>query len=127
MPKFSAFTGDASAAKNDWCEEHGVPESECVECQPDLLPRGSGFGWCKTHGVADCPLEHPEVTQLKDKPRITPDDLARAERALALAERPENNSKCKLHLRRIQFTSEEALEKAGIEVEPVWEAPMVEF
>src|SRR5439155_16166333 len=42
-------------------------------------------------------------------------------------ERPENNSKCKLHLRRIQFASKEALEKAGIDVEPVWEAPMVEF
>src|SRR5262249_52271967 len=84
------------------------------------------FGWCRKHGIPDCPLEHPEVAQLQQKPHISPADLARAERALALAERPENNSKCKTHLRRIQFASQEAVEKAGVEVAPAWEAPVVE-
>lgn len=45
---------------------------------------------------------------------------------LDFAERPENNNKCPLHERRIQFVSKEAVEKAGIDVEPVWTAPMVE-
>ena len=39
---------------------------------------------------------------------------------------PENNSKCMLHEHRIQFVSQEAVEKAGIEVETVGTAPVVE-
>jgi len=57
---------------------------------------------------------------------VSAEDKARAKRALVLAERPENNSKCKLQKRRIQFVSAAAVDKAGIEVEPVWQAPMVE-
>ena len=41
LPKFSALTGNGTAARDDWCEEHSVPESQCVECYPDLLPRRS--------------------------------------------------------------------------------------
>jgi cobalt-zinc-cadmium efflux system membrane fusion protein len=126
LPKFSALAGRADEAKEDWCSEHGVPESQCVECKPGLLPRPKAIGWCKLHGVHECPLCHPEVAQLKTTPQIPPADRARAERALGLAERPENNSRCKLHLRRIQYASPEAVEKAGIDVEPVWTAPVVE-
>jgi cobalt-zinc-cadmium efflux system membrane fusion protein len=57
---------------------------------------------------------------------VTQDDLARAARALALTPRAENNSKCGLHERRIQFASAEAAQKAGVEVEPVWTAAVVE-
>src|SRR5207249_7001821 len=46
---------------DDWCEEHGVPESICVECNKDLLPKEQEYGWCKVHGVAECPIDHPEV------------------------------------------------------------------
>jgi membrane fusion protein, heavy metal efflux system len=126
IPRFSSLAGAADEEKDDWCSEHGVPESQCVECNPELLPRPKAFGWCKLHGVHECPLEHPEVAQLKAPPEITAADLERAKRALDFAERPENNSKCKLHERRIQFISKEAVEKAGIEVEPVWTAPVVE-
>jgi cobalt-zinc-cadmium efflux system membrane fusion protein len=118
--------GSAAKEKDDWCAEHAVPESQCVECNPDLLPRGKEFGWCKRHGVSECPFEHPEVAQLKGRPQVTPADLSRAQRALDLAPRPENNSKCKLHRRRIQFASQEAVEKAGLDIAPVWEAPVVE-
>src|SRR5262249_35113352 len=45
---------------------------------------------------------------------------------LDFAERPENNTRCKLHQRRIQFASKEAVEKAGIDVTTVWESPVVE-
>jgi membrane fusion protein, heavy metal efflux system len=126
LPKFSSLAGQNADAKDDWCSEHGVPESQCVECRPDLMPRPKAIGWCRLHGVHECPLCQPELAQTKTIPQITAADLARAKRALDLAERPENNSKCKLHLRRIQYVSQEAVEKAGIDVEPVWTAPMVE-
>lgn len=126
MPKFSVLTGNGQATQDDWCAEHAVAESVCVECKPDLFPKGKEFGWCKQHGIPECPLDHPEVAQLKVKPEVSPDDLARAQRALAFAPRSENSSKCKLHLRRIQFASKEAAAKAGVEVEPVWLAPIIE-
>lgn len=126
LPKFSSFTGGAAEGKDVWCDEHSVPESECVECNVDLMPRPKSFGWCKVHGVHDCPLEHPEVAQVAGRARVTADDLDRAKRALEFASRPENSNLCKLHDRRIQFASPAAVEKAGVEVEPVWTASMVE-
>lgn len=127
VPKFSSLTGATEAnAKDDWCSVHSVPDSQCVECKPGLMPRQKTAGWCKLHGVHECPLEHPEIAQTRYQPQITGADLARAQRALDCAERPENNSKCNMHQRRIQFMSQEAVEKAGIEVEPVWTASLVE-
>src|SRR5438105_1522344 len=38
IPKFSSLRGADATGKDDWCEEHGVPESQCVECQPELMP-----------------------------------------------------------------------------------------
>jgi membrane fusion protein, heavy metal efflux system len=126
LPQFASLTGTASERKDDWCSEHTVPESQCVECNPGLMPRPKAPGWCRVHGIHECPLEHPEIAQTQYRPQVSASDMERARRALAFAERPENNSKCKLHQRRIQFTSQEAVEKAGIEVEPVWTAPVVE-
>ena len=126
LPKFSALTGKPAEEKNDWCDAHAVPESACVECNPGLLPKDTEFGWCKLHGIPECPLDHPELAQLPAQPRVSEADRARTEHALASAERPENSSKCKLHLRRIQFASKEAVEKAGIDVAPAWQAPIVE-
>ena len=126
VPSFATLTGSEAKEKDDWCGEHAVPESQCVECNPDLLPRGKDYGWCRKHGISNCPFEHPEIAQLKAAPKIAPADLERAQRALDFLPRPENNSKCKLHHRRIQFASQEAVEKAGIDVAPVWESPVVE-
>lgn len=126
MPKFSALTGNGQVEKDDWCAEHAVAESVCVECKPDLFPKGKEFGWCAEHGIPECPLEHPEVAQLQVKPQVSADDLARAQRALTFAPRPENSSKCKHHLRRIQFASKEAADKAGVEVRPAWEDQIIE-
>jgi cobalt-zinc-cadmium efflux system membrane fusion protein len=126
VPRFSGLVSGAREAKDDWCAVHGVPESQCVECNPGLFPRLKSFGWCKVHGVHECPLEHPELAQMSISPRIAAADLARATRALNFAERPENNRKCKLHERRIQFVSQDAVEKAGIDVAPVWTASVVE-
>jgi cobalt-zinc-cadmium efflux system membrane fusion protein len=126
LPKFAELSGSDGENKDDWCAEHAVPESLCVACNPDLLPRDKSYGWCRVHGIHECPLEHPDLAQLKYTPRVAPDDFERARKALAFADRPVNSSKCKLHLRRIQFASEEAVVRAGIQVAAAWEAPMVE-
>jgi len=125
IPKFSSLTGHADDEQSGWCSEHNVPESQCVECNPDLLPKPKCLGWCKSHGVHDCPFCHPEVAQIKGQPQVTTVALARAKRP-ELEQWPENNSKCMLHEHRIQFVSQEAVEKAGIEVELVGTAPVVE-
>ena len=126
MPKFSALLGAEEATVADWCEEHNVPESQCVECNKTLSPVGTDYGWCATHGIMQCPLEHPDVVQLKSPPSITPAMLERAQRAIALRPRQENNSRCSLHMKRIQFASPEAVEKVGVDIAIVGERPVVE-
>jgi multidrug efflux pump subunit AcrA (membrane-fusion protein) len=126
LPTFSAMTGNGAASRDDWCEEHGVPELQCVECHPVLLPRGKDYGWCKEHGVHDCPLCHPEVAQLKQTPMVTDADRQRAAKTLASASRPENNALCTNYRRRIQFASLDAVKKAGVDVALVDRRPIVE-
>ena len=100
--------------------------SECIECNAKLLPPLTDYGWCAEHGIAQCPLHHPDMAQLKDTPVITAADIDRANRALALLPRPENNSHCKHYQRRIQFASIEAIDKAGIDIAVVDQRPLVE-
>ncbi|MGA2257381.1 MAG: efflux RND transporter periplasmic adaptor subunit [Thermoguttaceae bacterium] len=116
LPGFSALIRNDGAEREDWCEEHGVPESQCVECHPELLPQGKDYGWCKEHGIQNCPLCHPDVAQLKQTPVVTGADRARAVRAMSSATGPENNPICKHYRRRIQFASLEAVKKAGVDV-----------
>ena len=104
LPKFSSLFGNKQAVE-DWCKEHNVPESQCIECNKALLPPAKDYGWCKEHGVAQCPLDHPDVAQFKVTPVVTAQELERAKRALALRPRAENNSRCTLHEQRIQFAS----------------------
>ncbi|MGA2617012.1 MAG: efflux RND transporter periplasmic adaptor subunit [Thermoguttaceae bacterium] len=115
LPKLSALAGHAATGDDDWCAEHAVPESQCVECHPELLPPGKDFGWCAEHGVHDCPLEHPEVAELRQTPAVAGADRQRIERAMASAPRPANNPRCQNYRRRIQFASGEAMEKAGVD------------
>lgn len=110
-----------------WCSEHHVPEAICVECRKELSPRGKDYGWCREHGVHQCPYCHPEVAQLKKPYALSAARVARADRALALRPRPENNNRCRLYQRRIQFASADAIEKAGIDIGLVEEQPMVEM
>jgi multidrug efflux pump subunit AcrA (membrane-fusion protein) len=126
LPKFAALVGAPPVARDDWCDEHAVPESQCVMCHPDLLPIGKDHGWCKEHGIHNCPLHHPDVAQTKTAPIASPADLDRVSRALAMTDRSENNSLCKNYLRRIQFASMEAIQKAGVDVAIVDRQPMVE-
>ncbi len=126
LPKFQTLAGAKPAEPDDWCEEHGVPESQCIACNPKLMPPGPDYGWCSEHGVANCPLHHPDVAQLKHKPSISEADFKRAARALAVADRKQNNAVCRLYQTRIQFASLEAVRQAGVDVELVDRQPIVE-
>ncbi len=126
LPKFSAMTEPAEPA-DDWCSEHTVPESICVECDESLMPRLPSKGWCRIHGIPECVLCNPSLAQLATTPAVSPAELERAKQTLAFAPRQENNPICKTHQRRIQFTDEAAADKSGVAVQPVGTASAVEF
>ncbi len=124
-PKFADLLGLNAAEKDDWCEEHSVPDAICVECDASLLPKLKTT-WCRVHGVHNCPFERSDVAQTNSPEPIQQKDLDRAQRALDLKERKENNSRCKLHERRLQFASDAVLAKMGIDIMPVAREPIVE-
>ncbi len=126
LPKFSALMGKAADEKSDWCEEHNVPESLCIECNKDLVPKLPDYGWCPIHGVAQCPLHHPDVAQLKEIPSVNDEDMQRASRALAMLPPEENNSQCKMYEKRLQFASAEAVDKVGIDTAVVDQQPIID-
>jgi hypothetical protein len=38
----------------DWCGEHGVPESQCTRCNPALIPAFKATkDWCEEHGLPE--------------------------------------------------------------------------
>lgn len=56
--KKESAEGQGAAAKanvkpgshEDWCEEHGVPETQCTKCNPSLIPAFKATGdWCDQH------------------------------------------------------------------------------
>jgi cobalt-zinc-cadmium efflux system membrane fusion protein len=127
LPSLATLFAEEKKDENaDWCKEHAAPKETCVECNPQLLPPPPKHGWCDTHGVHDCPLEHPDVAQLAKVPQITKEDLERADRALKFSPRKENDETCKLHPRRLQLASVEAYRRAEIVVKPVKRGRMVE-
>lgn len=126
VPKFSTLTG-GSAPVDDWCKDHSVPESECVECNPDLLPVGKRAGWCEVHGIPECVLCNPTLAQLRGTPTVSSADLTLAKSALDFTPRPTNIKACLLHTRRIQFANFDAVDKAGLGTGEVGYGPAVEF
>ena len=49
-----------------WCEEHGVPEAECAQCNPKLVAKFKADGdWCTKHDCPDsqCFICHPEFQE----------------------------------------------------------------
>jgi len=123
MPKISELRGHYTVAEDDWCAEHLVPESQCIECKLDLLPKGKPFGFCQKHGVNECVIDHPELSQSKSSPQLPKYDTSQA---IDLIVRPENNSRNTLHTHRIQFTSAESVSKSGIDVSVVEERAMTD-
>lgn len=126
VPKFSAIVTNGITEEEAWCVVHNVPEEECIECLPSLLPLGTDYGWCDEHGVNQCPLEHPDVLQTKETPSITEAEKQRVAEALLVQHRTENNSGSRLYRNRVQFASTKAVMKAGIDVDLVERKPVKE-
>ncbi|MEW4527266.1 efflux RND transporter periplasmic adaptor subunit [Maioricimonas sp. JC845] len=126
IPKASIVAGSTEPVRPDWCEDHSVPESQCVECNPGRFPPPEDLGWCREHGIQQCPLDHPQVAQCDVDPEELERDRQRAARALALRPRPENGFGCGFYRKRIQFASHDAVQKAGVDVDLVMRGPVVE-
>lgn len=61
LPRQPLLGGQSASASRtaDWCNEHGVPESLCVICHPELKDK---LLWCREHGLPEdlCTICHPE-------------------------------------------------------------------
>jgi cobalt-zinc-cadmium efflux system membrane fusion protein len=58
-----AVTPAAAATAADWCAGHGLPESKCTRCNPELVaPFQAAGDWCAAHGFPEsaCPLCNPQ-------------------------------------------------------------------
>lgn len=56
--------GAKPGSYEDWCEEHGVPESKDTRCNPALIPAFKATkDWCKVHGL-------PKSQDLKCNPQL---------------------------------------------------------
>ena len=126
LPRSSALFAAERPGDDDWCAEHNVPESVCVECDPRLLPRTPRTGWNKEFGVHDCPFDDPAIAQTPAPALVTAEDLERARRGLAFAPRPPNGKGCRMHDRRLQLASGEVVERLGIGIVPVATTPVTE-
>lgn len=153
-PKFAAlFGGAAKTEKEDWCEKHGVPDSECLACHPEKAG-GDPKDWCKEHGVPEskCPICHPDlaakvaaadwcekhglpmsqctickpgtaVPSGRPAPTQVPPGVTTDPHAKPNAD-PRT---CLTHLFRVQFASPEAMRKAGIQTTAAQERPVAEY
>ena len=123
VPKVSELFMARAPQRDDWCSEHLVSASSCVECKGDLLPKPPEFGFCRKHGVAECVIDHPELAQINGEPQLPKYDTVAA---IGLLARPENNSKNTLHRQRVQFASNDSPAKFGIDVDIVEEHKMAD-
>ncbi|MGB1014378.1 MAG: efflux RND transporter periplasmic adaptor subunit, partial [Nannocystaceae bacterium] len=49
---------------SDWCGGHGLPESKCTQCNPELIPKFQASGdWCAEHEFPEsvCPMCNPQT------------------------------------------------------------------
>ena len=63
--------GEGHAAANvvpgsheDWCVEHGVPETQCTRCDASLIPAFQAANdWCADHGLpmSQCTIHDPDL------------------------------------------------------------------
>lgn len=56
--------GVKPGSHEDWCGEHGVPESQCTRCNPKLVPAFKATGdWCPEHGLPEsqCLICNPDL------------------------------------------------------------------
>ena len=124
-PRFAA-TASPPETGRAWCDSHGVPEEECINCIPGLIEDSPKLTFCDVHGVHGCVLHDPSLAEMKSPAEVTDDDLERAKRALAIRPRRENLALSQLPGSRIQFASVDAMRSAGVDVEPVQRQAVIE-
>lgn len=59
-----AAHGVEPGSHEDWCSEHGVPESQCTQCDPSLIAAFKATNdWCEEHGVPEsqCKKCNPDL------------------------------------------------------------------
>jgi cobalt-zinc-cadmium efflux system membrane fusion protein len=131
-----ALTADFKAAGN-WCSAHEVPEDLCALCNKALVQLGIGRDWCEKHGLPEsqCVLCSPErAIRAEDPGKGIEEQLAgfaaatagaRLEEALsssassAVAQRTGLNPNCPLHGVKVRIGSSQAVDEAGLKIEPV--------
>lgn len=62
---------EQAARADDWCAGHGVPESQCTRCNPELIPQFKAKGdWCGEHGLPEsqCVKCNPELANKQQAP-----------------------------------------------------------
>ena len=53
-PAAHAAAAAVPGSHEDWCGEHGVPESQCTKCNPDLIAAFKATNdWCDEHGLPE--------------------------------------------------------------------------
>ena len=56
--------GIVAGSYEDWCEEHGVQETQCTRCDPSLIPAFQAANdWCAEHGLpmSQCTIHDPNL------------------------------------------------------------------
>ena len=59
-----AAPGVQPGSYEDWCGEHGVPESQCTRCNASLIPAFQATNdWCAEHGLPEsqCLVCNPDL------------------------------------------------------------------
>jgi len=125
LPSFAASASSMGGGQA-WCDSHGVPEAECINCIPGLIEEAQELTFCDVHGVHGCVLHDSSLAETTSPVEVTANDLARTDRALSVRPRRENLSLSQLPGSRIQFASVDAMVSAGVDVEPVQRQPVVE-
>ena len=144
-PRFSELFGaKETAVADDWCDSHGVPESICIACNPELagesLPSSVPGDWCEEHGVPEsgCTLCNPAIAKVEDAHDHSSevhvehgshegeDEHAHSGAPSGAAPPIRDPRTCQKHALRVQLASPAVLEKAGIVLGSVVERPMAD-
>ena len=59
-----ADVGVVPGSHEDWCGEHGVPETQCTRCDPSLIAAFQATDdWCAEHGLpmSQCTIHDPDL------------------------------------------------------------------
>jgi cobalt-zinc-cadmium efflux system membrane fusion protein len=108
----------ASAASSDWCAEHRVPESQCTQCNSELIAEFKAKNdWCGEHGLPEshCRLCNPDI----HFPQEPLEFVSMGEPIQTSVFYPANVVDCATNNATIQFATAETATRAGLSVEPV--------